>query len=110
LKLLQFIVEQLKKDKVPHLLGGTWTTDAPYRETRQEIAKYRKEGIVTVDMEASAMYVVARKRQARAASLFVISDIVAGEKWKTAFTSKAVSDSLMKAFQIALKALGNPKI
>ncbi len=110
LKLLQFIVEQLKKDKVPYLLGGTWTTDAPYRETRQEIEKYRKEGIVTVDMEASAIYVVARKRQARAASLFVISDIVAGEKWKTAFSSKAVSDSLMKAFDVALKALANPKV
>jgi uridine phosphorylase len=35
------------------IYGPSWTTDAPYRETSEEIAKYRAEGILTVEMEAS---------------------------------------------------------
>jgi len=33
--------------------GLSWTTDAPYRETAEEIMAYRGEGILTVDMEAA---------------------------------------------------------
>ena len=33
----------------------TWTTDAPYRETVEEITRYRGEGILTVEMEAAAL-------------------------------------------------------
>jgi purine-nucleoside phosphorylase len=38
----------------------TWTTDAPYRETVEEITRYRGEGILTVEMEAAALFTVAR--------------------------------------------------
>jgi len=39
--------------------GSSWTTDAPYRETAEEVAKYRADGIVTVEMEASCLFTVA---------------------------------------------------
>ena len=43
------------------LYGPSWTTDAPYRETAEEIAKYRADGIVTVEMEASCLFTVAER-------------------------------------------------
>jgi uridine phosphorylase len=33
--------------------GVSWTVDAVYRETSAEVRTYRKEGVLTVDMEAS---------------------------------------------------------
>jgi len=36
--------------------GGTWTTDAPFRETEDSIAFARLEGLLAVEMEAAALY------------------------------------------------------
>ena len=44
-------------DGVPQVdRGASWTTDAPFRETASEIECHRSEGILTVEMEAAALY------------------------------------------------------
>lgn len=43
---------------VPVHTGPSWTTDAPFRETERLIASRRKEGIVSVEMEAAALLAV----------------------------------------------------
>jgi len=40
---------------VPVHAGPSWTTDAPFRETESLIASRRREGIVSVEMEAAAL-------------------------------------------------------
>lgn len=44
--------------------GATWTTDAPFRETRGRIERARSLGILAVEMEAAALYAFARARNA----------------------------------------------
>ena len=39
--------------------GGSWTTDAPFRETEQAIAFARSENLLAVEMEAAALYALA---------------------------------------------------
>jgi len=46
----------------PILLGATWTTDAPFRETAAEIDDYRSLGLLAVEMEASGLYAFAEAR------------------------------------------------
>jgi uridine phosphorylase len=58
--------------------GMTWTTDAPYRETAEEIAHYRNEGVLTVEMEAAAPFAVAQARRVPLASAAVL-DVVFGD-------------------------------
>lgn len=82
--------------------GATWTIDAPYRETKKEVIKYSKEGILTVDMEASAIFAVAKYRKVKAASIFIISDILTENGWRQYFNSKAIDDSLKKILKIFL--------
>jgi purine-nucleoside phosphorylase len=60
--------------------GPSWTTDAPYRETAEEVAKYRADGIVTVEMEASCLFTVASAVGVAAAAAFVVSDVLHGER------------------------------
>jgi uridine phosphorylase len=42
--------------------GATWTTDAPFRETREAIGAARELGILAVEMEAAALYAFAAAR------------------------------------------------
>ncbi|HTB23079.1 MAG TPA: nucleoside phosphorylase [bacterium] len=67
--------------KVPFLRGKTWTTDGLYRETRSKIARRRGEGALCVEMEAAALFSVARFRKAQCAQLLYGGDDVSGETW-----------------------------
>jgi purine-nucleoside phosphorylase len=42
------------------VVGASWTTDAPFRETAQAIEAARTKGILAVEMEAAALYTFAR--------------------------------------------------
>jgi uridine phosphorylase len=44
------------------IVGASWTTDAPFRETAQAIAAAREMGILAVEMEAAALYSFARTK------------------------------------------------
>ena len=48
---------------VPLYTGASWTTDAPFRETEAMIEWCRDQGILTVEMEAAALYALAEARQ-----------------------------------------------
>lgn len=69
-------------------VGGTWTVDAPYRETRQEVERYRARGVLTVEMEAAAVFAVATCRGVNAAAAFVVSDYLDAE-WDPQFERAA---------------------
>jgi uridine phosphorylase len=43
-------------------VGPTWTTDAPFRETRDAIDAAKQAGILAVEMEAAALYAFAKAR------------------------------------------------
>ena len=74
----------VKKQGLSYKEGTTWTIDAPYRETKSEIEHYAKKGISTVEMEASALFAVAKYRKVKIAAAFVVSDIL-GKKWEPKF-------------------------
>lgn len=69
----------LERRELPHEVGKTWTTDAPYRETRAKVMRRRDEGCLTVEMEASALIAVARFRNARFAQVIYAGDSLSSE-------------------------------
>jgi uridine phosphorylase len=44
-------------------IGSTWTTDAPFRETADQVERYRRSGVLGVEMEAAALYAFATARE-----------------------------------------------
>jgi len=62
LKLMECLKGILAKSQHPVFLGATWTTDAPFRETGMAISYCRSEGILGVEMEASALYAFAEAK------------------------------------------------
>src|SRR3984957_19218733 len=81
--------------------GPSWTTDAPYRETAEEVAKYRADGIVTVEMEASCLFTVATTVGVAAAAVFTVSDVLHGEQWSPHFAAADVLHGLWTLFEAA---------
>ncbi|WP_134671056.1 nucleoside phosphorylase [Halorussus marinus] len=69
----------------PYRVGPSWTTDAIYRETVREVESYASEGVLTVEMEASAVFTVAAHRGVDAAAMFVVSDYLGTAEWEPKF-------------------------
>ena len=42
------------------VVGGSWTTDAPFRETARAVAHAHSRGLLVVEMEAAGLYAFAR--------------------------------------------------
>lgn len=59
-KLVNAAVAALKDKSLPVHVGASWTTDAPFRETKEAIDAARAKGILAVEMEAAALYAFAR--------------------------------------------------
>jgi len=67
---------------VPYRVGKTWTTDAPYRETPDRIARRRAQGCLTVEMECAGLMAVARFRGATFGQVLYGGDDLSGPEWK----------------------------
>jgi uridine phosphorylase len=85
--------------------GATWTIDAPYRETAEELRHYREEGVLTVEMEAAAVFAVARHRGLQAAAAFVLSDTLTDTDWTPDFGSPEILRGLDVLVAAAIEVL-----
>jgi uridine phosphorylase len=65
--------------------GPTWTIDTPYRETVEEVRHYQADGVLTVEMEAAALFAVGAYRGVDVAAAFAISDLLANDRWHAQF-------------------------
>jgi len=81
------IRKALEGCSVPCYTGPVWSTDAPYRETREKILSLQREGVIGVDMEVSALFSAARFRHVDCGALLVVSDELGSLSWKPGFSS-----------------------
>ncbi len=101
------IEKSLQKFKQKYFVGTSWTIDAPYRETVAEAKQYQKEGVSTVEMEASALFAVAQYRKVKLGTIFTISDSIAELKWEPKFHLKKTEKGLETIYKVAVDVLLN---
>ena len=65
--------------------GISWTTDAPYRETRVQLQVWAADGVLAVEMQAASLFAFGIARQAAVASVAMVSNAVdhAGQQFDT---------------------------
>lgn len=85
--------------------GTSWTTDAPYRETVEDLQTYRAEGVATVEMEAAALFAVGKYREVSVSSIFAISDILHEDGWHQRYHSDKKREGMKQIFDAALDAI-----
>lgn len=106
-ELTERLADCLRERDEPFVQGDAWTTDAPYRETAEEVLRHVEAGVPVVEMEAAALFAVATVRSAQVAALLVVSDVLStlDGSWVPEFHGEAVGERLALAFQVALDAL-----
>jgi uridine phosphorylase len=101
------IVELLLKTAsdrgLPSIGGVTWTTDGFFRETPSRVARRRKEGCITVEMEAAALLAVARFRRVSFGQYLYAGDDLSGEVWEDRNWRTAL-DVRRQLFELAAEA------
>ncbi len=103
-KLNAELKEVFDREKIKYKCGLSWTTDAPYMETFEEVDHYSKNGIITVEMEASASFSVSSKRGKSAAAVFLISDLLSGDKKGFAFHYACLKRNFHSGLKTIVKA------
>ncbi len=78
---LKTIKKVLDSSKVDYLIGKTWTTDAIFRETPDKIKLRKKEGCITVEMEASALFALSEFRNVIIGQILYGGDDISGDVW-----------------------------
>ena len=99
------ITTELESRGIVYTIGTTWTIDAPFRETRTALAAHQANGVLTVEMETSALAAVAECRAVEFAAAFVVSDLLADMIWDPEFRSTIVSENLKLLYEIAVASL-----
>jgi uridine phosphorylase len=85
--------------------GASWTTDAIYRETAAEVLLHSGRGALVVEMEAAALFAVARFRSCLIAACFSVSDTLAELAWRPEFHAETTQEGLEAIFGAALEAI-----
>lgn len=98
----------LERAGVEPLEGRVWTTDAPFRETVEKVVTYQREGVLAVDMEASAMMTVSSFRRVPLVSVLVVSDEIGTLRWRRGFHDASYRDRLVLAARTAASVLAEP--
>lgn len=96
---------KLKNNLPQTTIGSTWTTDAPYRETRDEVMQYQAEGIQVVEMEIAALFALAKVRGVQASAVVVAADKLANLTWEMPSDMKRINSSFEMAYRAAIQAL-----
>jgi purine-nucleoside phosphorylase len=99
-KIVKAIEDSLEACSIPFHKGLVWSTDAPYRETRQKVLLLQKEEVLGVDMEISALFAAARFRRVEIGALLVVSDELGSLHWKPGFSSSKFKKARKTAAEI----------
>ena len=87
--------------------GTTWTTDAPFRETVEEIKQYQAEGVKTVEMESAGLFTVGQVRNIPTVSVVVGMDNLSEYRWQVPKRLDDILHSLELVYSTSLKLLKN---
>lgn len=92
---------------VPFVRTKTWTTDAPYRETRGKVEKRLKQGCSVVEMECASMAAAAEFRGKPFAQFLWAADSLSGEEWDRRTLGSFDPNNGTLYMEIAVRALQN---
>ncbi|MBR2578499.1 MAG: nucleoside phosphorylase, partial [Erysipelotrichaceae bacterium] len=71
----------MDENRIPYVLGKTWTTDAFYRETLNNFEKRKADGCISVEMEGASVQAVCDFRGFEVYMFFTGGDLLDAPEW-----------------------------
>lgn len=99
------LAQVLKHSGSTYHLGCTWSTAAPYRETGPEVAHYRGEGVLTVEMEAAGLFAFGQAHAVNTMAGVVVGDSLSDLGWQPPQELLAIERSLERLYSAMLDTL-----
>lgn len=98
----------------PYVEGLTWTTDAPYRETRAKVQRRREQGALCVEMECAGMQAACDFRGTEFFQFFYAGDNLDHTSWdpRSLHGHVRLDDKtkiMLLAFELGLRIMGGEK-
>ena len=88
---------------LPYVSGRVWTTDAFYRETRDNMQKRKADGCIAVDMECASVMAAGQFRGVPVYQFFYSDDCLDCEKWDPRTLGARPASSHEKYLRIAME-------
>jgi uridine phosphorylase len=104
-KLSNQLVEAIQAHGANCTLGTTWTTAAPYRETREEILQYQSENVKVVEMETAGLFTIGQVRGFQTASVVVVMDSLATLEWSVPDRLDGIFHALEVVYTASIEVL-----
>ena len=102
------LAEIFDRLKYPYVKGKNWTTDAIYMETVDKTEARRKDGCISVDMEASGLQAMCNYYGYELYTFFFGADLLEGDSWdKASLGNEQEYDLQKKTFDVALSIAAN---
>ena len=94
----------MRENRIPYVLGKTWTTDGFYRETCNNFEKRKADGCISVEMEGAAIQAVCDFRGFHVYMFFTSGDLLDAPEWDARMTKGQIEGTQHDSghFEIAL--------
>ncbi len=102
-----YVSKILNDLSIDYVQGAIWTTDAFYRETKENFELRKKQGCIAVDMEISAVQAFAKFRELNLFAFVYSADNLDSSKWDKRILGNLDIDSRIKYFKIASEIANN---
>lgn len=87
---------RLKENEIATIRGKHWTTDAGYRETWEQVVRYRSKGALCVEMEGIGLFTIAKYRRCSASAIYIITDVIDDDGWHLGWDGEKIAESIEK--------------
>ncbi len=88
-----------KSQSIKHYIGNILSSDTFYPVRTNEFGLWREHNVLAAEMESSALYTLAAKKNCRALSILTVSDII---ETKVSITNEEKQEKLDQMIQAAL--------
>ena len=85
---------RLKENEIVSIRGKHWTTDAGYRETWEQVIRYRSKDALCVEMEGVGLFTIAKYRKCSATAIYIITDVIDNEGWHLGWDGKKIAKAI----------------
>ncbi len=99
------IVQRFRQERIKHLTGVVFSSDAFYAEDPDFVKKWTSRGVVAVEMECATLFTLGLLRKWRTASVLVVSDSLVKEEQKEMVTAEQLREYVDKAARLLLDVL-----
>lgn len=91
---------RLKENKIISIRGKHWTTDAGYRETWEQVIRYRSKDALCVEMEGVGLFTIAKYRKCSATAIYIITDVIDNEGWHLGWDCKEIAKTIERIINV----------